>query len=87
MKKTVLLAVMTLSLFSCKKDDNNETTYGGAFPKTIVKEEVSNIGMVKTTENYTLICCFAPVVHGGAADRCLSGGPGCPAHSAAFATV
>ena len=54
MKKTVLLAVMTLSLFSCKKDDNNETTYGGAFPKTIVKEEVSNIGMVKTTESYTL---------------------------------
>ena len=54
MKKTVLLAVMTLSLFSCKKDDNNETTYGDAFPKTIVKEEVSNIGMVKTTESYTL---------------------------------
>ena len=54
MKKTVLLAVITLSLFSCKKDDNNETTYSNAFPKTIVKEEVSNIGMVKTTENYTL---------------------------------
>ena len=54
MKKTVLLAVMTLSLFSCKKDDNNETTYSGAFPKTIVKEEVSNIGIVKTTESYTL---------------------------------
>ena len=54
MKKTVLLAVMTLSLFSCKKDDNNETTYSNAFPKTIVKDEVSNIGMVKTTESYTL---------------------------------
>ena len=54
MKKTVLLAVITLSLFSCKKDDNNETTYSNAFPKTIVKDEVSNIGMVKTTENYTL---------------------------------
>ena len=54
MKKTVLLAVITLSLFSCKKDDNNETTYSNAFPKTIVKDEVSNIGMVKTTESYTL---------------------------------
>ena len=54
MKKTVLLAVMTLSLFSCKKDDNNETTYSDTFPKTIVKDEVSNIGMVKTTESYTL---------------------------------
>lgn len=54
MKKTVLLAVMTLSLFSCKKDDNNETTYSNTFPKTIVKDEVSNIGMVKTTESYTL---------------------------------
>ena len=54
MKKTVLLALITLSLFSCKKDDNNETTYSNAFPKTIVKDEVSNIGMVKTTESYTL---------------------------------
>ena len=54
MKKTVLLAVITLSLFSCKKDDNNETTYSNTFPKTIVKDEVSNIGMVKTTESYTL---------------------------------
>ena len=54
MKKTVLLAVMTLSLFSCKKDDNNETIYSNTFPKTIVKDEVSNIGMVKTTESYTL---------------------------------
>ena len=54
MKKTVLLAVITLSLFSCKKDDNNETTYSNAFSKTIVKDEVGDIGMVKSAENYTL---------------------------------
>lgn len=56
MKKTVLLATMTLSLFSCKKDDNNETIYNnsGAFPKTIVKEEVTNRGTIKTTETYSL---------------------------------
>ena len=56
MKKTVLLAAITLSLLSCKKDDNNDPIYNnsGAFPKTIVKEEVTNRGTIKTTETYTL---------------------------------
>ena len=55
MKKTLLLAIgLTLIFLSCKKDNNDETTPGGAFPKTIVEETISSIGTVKTTETYTL---------------------------------
>ena len=55
MKKTLLLAIgLTLIFLSCKKDNNDETTLGGAFPKTIVEETIGSIGTVKTTETYTL---------------------------------
>ena len=57
MKKIVLILGLTLALFSCKKDDNNNETPSTTeipFPKTIVKEEVSNIATVITTESYTL---------------------------------
>ena len=55
MKKTLLLAIgLTLIFLSCKKDNNDETTPGGAFPKTIVEETIGSIGTVKTTETYTL---------------------------------
>ena len=55
MKKTLLLAIgLTLIFLSCKKENNDETTPGGAFPKTIVEETISSIGTVKTTETYTL---------------------------------
>ena len=55
MKRTFLLAIITLSLFSCKKEDNNnETAYNGAFPKTIVSEVAGSVGTVKTTEVYTV---------------------------------
>ena len=55
MKKTLLLAIgLTLIFLSCKKDNNDDTTLGGAFPKTIVEETIGSIGTVKTTETYTL---------------------------------
>ena len=56
MRKIVLLAVLTLVLLSCRKDDNNnETTYSNVFPKTIVEEVTTSIGKtVKTTDTYTL---------------------------------
>ena len=55
MKKTLLLAIgLTLIFLSCKKDNNDDTTPGGAFPKTIVEETIGSIGTVKTTETYTL---------------------------------
>ena len=56
MKKTLLLLAvgLTLIFLSCKKDNNDETTLGGAFPKTIVEETIGSIGTVKTTETYTL---------------------------------
>ena len=55
MKKTLLLAIgLTLIFLSCKKDNNDETTPGSAFPKTIVEETIGSIGTVKTTETYTL---------------------------------
>ena len=55
MKKTLLLAIgLTLIFLSCKKENNDETTPGGAFPKTIVEETIGSIGTVKTTETYTL---------------------------------
>ena len=55
MKKTLLLAIgLTLIFLSCKKDNNDETTPSGAFPKTIVEETIGSIGTVKTTETYTL---------------------------------
>lgn len=55
MKKTLLLAIgLTLIFLSCKKDNNDETTPGGAFPKTIIEETIGSIGTVKTTETYTL---------------------------------
>ena len=55
MKKTLLLAIgLTLIFLSCKKDNNDDTTLGSAFPKTIVEETIGSIGTVKTTETYTL---------------------------------
>ena len=48
MKKTLLLAIgLTLIFLSCKKENNDETTPGGAFPKTIVEETIGSIGTVK----------------------------------------